>query len=305
MTKTSSGTGAVSRIVKALLALVPLEVAAEANKPADPLSDVSEVAMRVKDLTGEYVTGGLLYRVVDGRRKHVANVNESGKPDRKVQCSPVDEFEAQAESPIDRAVDPIRLPCRTKLAFNFRRSLQAVNLPEFSNQYLHAYAGPSSAIYTKYSAQLFAEGEVAAARSLQEAAVAAAAVRLGDAKMESYVGRDPSQGFKLVFTPAGVEALKSAQMAAGIPTTGKLDRPTQDLFSRHATQEQKTGHSLPPLHCSSSRDGFLTCDRNPTPEQEEANVKRFVLPAVPVPAYAVPSDKPSPLPTQLQGNQPR
>ncbi len=292
VTSLASSRHAVSAAV--LLGSVHLSGLSQSSTTSTTLNSVVEVSMRVRDLRGEYPTGGLLYRVIDGRRKHVANVDDKGKPDRKVECSLAEEFEAQAESPFDRAIDPIRLSCSTKLAFNFRRSIQAVNLPELSSQYLYTHAGPSSAVFTSYSAQLFAKGEIDAATSLQEAAVAAAAVQLGDTKMEKYVGRDPSQGFKLVLTAEGVDALRTTQKQAGIPTTGKLDFATQKILANAATPQQKVGTSLPQLHCAGSASGFLTCAKDPDAlhvDGRSPDLRRVTIPEMKIPVYAPPDEK--------------
>lgn len=191
---------------------------------------VKSVTLKVNSRGAWVSSAGTLYRIVDGKdRRHAALISRDGKPNIDVKCAKGELFEADAESHLDRPVTR-RIECDAFLAFEFTRSVYAVWSQDRLSPTTHAAAAPW--IYSDYSLRASQAGTPDASDAFSDAAIASTAKLLGDSKLDQLVMRDPQQEFKLVFTPAGVDALKSKQKAAGLKASGQLDYATQALFAK-------------------------------------------------------------------------
>lgn len=253
-------------------------------EPFFKIEEIKKVVLKVSADAGgpDHPTGGSLYRVTEkGTRKFVAQVDTNGKPDRPVNCFKLQTFEAEAHSPIDRAVDPFRVQCAGELKFSFRRSIRLVTAgataaPWKGGFYASADAPYQVSAYSLYADKFSKQGHADAAATMSDAAIAAVAKSLGDSVLDTYVYRDAVAGYKLQFTEEGVVALRKSQLQAGLEGTGVLDLATRELFAK-ASKTDKVAQ--PPVFCGSAKKG-VTCAVGMKPGGSWGVANAFELPAV-------------------------
>ena len=199
---------------------------------ADGETEISRVSLTVQDGATNKPTAGLLFRVFpDGTsRKHVADIDASGKTDRPVKCAPQDKFEAQADSKLDLPLPPPRKSCAQALAFGFTRMFVTVFPPDYASPLANTSVSPK--LYSQYAEVFAAKGKSAVALTFSDATKIVTAEKLGDIKFDRYLYRDSKKGYALEFTPSGVAALKAKQVELGVTATGQVDAPTVDAFAK-------------------------------------------------------------------------
>lgn len=240
--------------------------------------EISQVALTVNDRASTKPTSGNLYRAHNGRRELVAEISESGKPDRPVKCGTTDKFEAQAESAFDRPLAPVQLQCSKTLRFAFTRMFTLSFPLDQATQLASTESEPL--VYGSY-ADIFAKaGIVVGAKSWDEAATVAAAKTLGDKNLDRFVYRDAATGFSLRFTQQGTEALRQKQVGWGIAATGMLDKKTQVALAKMQPKASYLSEQ-PALRCNKTAFSTYACE--PHKGATSANTPTTVfLPRVPL-----------------------
>lgn len=228
------------RLTKRIAWFFVVAVAPFGSKTADAQIAISKVSLTLVSGDKREATAGALYKVAPDGRSHVADVASDGSTTKPVACNVGDVFEAEAESQLNRPLAPTRHFCDARMAFNFKRAVLFVSWGDKSVNPLEApQTGP--AIYSNYSTVFANAGQTEAAKATSDAAIAAAVREgLGDTKLEKYVVRDPSQGYRLVFSTEGVAALKEKQASFGLKPTGQLDGATQSVLAKFDGNGQAT-----------------------------------------------------------------
>jgi hypothetical protein len=261
----------VCEIIQAALptAIVVLLVAT-GQVCAQTKTEITRVSLSVLDGSAVKQSSGVLFQSFPERRQYLTDIAQDGTPNRHIKCGSSDSFEAQAESKLDRPVTPIRVPCRATLVFSFKRVLIVTALDPVGER-----AAPK--VYASYANVFEVAGKPAEADVLREAATMAVAHNLGDAKLDQYVFRDPTQGYELVFTHSGEAALKARQVKLGVHPTGVNDAETQNAFAKLDPNSKDTE----PLVCT-QHDGRFKCQQPPGQQwgKEEA---ALLLPKVVLP----------------------
>jgi hypothetical protein len=189
---------------------------------------VDQVKILVKSNGKDFPSAGRLYKVMESRsdRKFIANVDANGVVDAPFAC----------KSPVRIWAEPIRYgvttaeeakPCGGEMVFQFHVP-QFAQASAFGQGVQLAAEGKPGAAHIKFSAVASgAEASGGLKAAAQDAAVAQAAVALGDPTLDQFVTRDTRQKYRLVLTEQGQEKLKQFQAKSNIEATGQLDFATQ------------------------------------------------------------------------------